>query len=509
MKTEFQENLDFLMKLDDQSFQEFVDSSVIFPLKPIEATIPIFHRILNLEIRLPSPKLISYLNLQGRKYNLSYYLSKSKLSLQNHVLLMSFNNQPQKIRLSAYEFEDIKQLKPEFTKLLKSLKFDFKNLFYYVFLNPDISIDDSTRIDVEMLLLQVLELESIFGSGKLYLLKVLIDKESLELAMEALLEGEVYVDCPKDLDYDVQSLYFLNNTHVETQDQVSQQSYQVNVLSDRRNIFDGDEFDVFTNGGELKKSTEVVVDHQKDKTIQLALNQEVERQTLILLAEKHNQEQRQILEQHQLKPQNEQDDDTQAPIKSKKDTRKENKIEMDMKKDHHKLLASIEDDEADDSYDHIKTPTKLVISQTEKQLIKLYQENSGIFHRSLRKTKERNEILKDLKWSDEQFEGWYLVFCRNPLKEMFLENIEFGGDAEEDAHEEEDVNSTRSRGRSYIGNESSKQSNGASQSGRCQEKIVGEKDTAASTANGNTAGAAPGRARGRGRGGRGRWARPR
>ena len=57
-----------------------------------------------------------------------------------------------------------------------------------------------------------------------------------------------------------------------------------------------------------------------------------------------------------------------------------------------------------------------------------YLEKPEVFHKKMRKSKERGELLRKLCVTDEQIEGWALVFERNPHKNalinMFLEEIE-------------------------------------------------------------------------------------
>jgi hypothetical protein len=55
-----------------------------------------------------------------------------------------------------------------------------------------------------------------------------------------------------------------------------------------------------------------------------------------------------------------------------------------------------------------------------------YLDHPEIFHKKMRKSKERKELLGKLLVTDEQIEGWALVFEKNPHKNaiinMFLEN---------------------------------------------------------------------------------------
>jgi hypothetical protein len=55
-----------------------------------------------------------------------------------------------------------------------------------------------------------------------------------------------------------------------------------------------------------------------------------------------------------------------------------------------------------------------------KKYLPHYLENSQIFHKNMRKSKERKELLAKLSVTDEQIEGWSLVFERNPHKNALI-----------------------------------------------------------------------------------------
>ncbi len=49
----------------------------------------------------------------------------------------------------------------------------------------------------------------------------------------------------------------------------------------------------------------------------------------------------------------------------------------------------------------------------EQTLVKLYMNEPRIFSRQARKTAERKQWLNHLQMTDEQFEGWFIMFERN------------------------------------------------------------------------------------------------
>ncbi|CAG8498284.1 14842_t:CDS:2 [Dentiscutata erythropus] len=69
----------------------------------------------------------------------------------------------------------------------------------------------------------------------------------------------------------------------------------------------------------------------------------------------------------------------------------------------------------------------------ESELIKAFQSDQSIFERTnaVRKSDKRARLRNITQMTDEQLEGWYIMFQRNPRKDKILEKYEFKGNREE------------------------------------------------------------------------------
>ncbi|KAF9154556.1 hypothetical protein BG015_000632 [Linnemannia schmuckeri] len=175
------------------------------------------------------------------------------------------------------------------------------------------------------------------------------------------------------------------------------------VLSTRRNIFDGDEFDMFS-GNQVDK-TKISRGKRGPKDVEVVL------------------------------------DDKEFVIQHKSAIMK--------------AVESMYDDEYDDTYDSMgltnntETSFKLVDAVNEDEgnntqpqqlhmdpsiaheevLINMYTSNKDVFNRNgeARRSKKRQELRNLTKMSDEQLEGWAIMFGRNPRKEAIAQKYEFSG----------------------------------------------------------------------------------
>ncbi|KAJ3326038.1 hypothetical protein HDV06_002423 [Boothiomyces sp. JEL0866] len=168
------------------------------------------------------------------------------------------------------------------------------------------------------------------------------------------------------------------------------------ILSSRRNIFDGDQFDVFAH----------TVDPSK-----------------VQIGKKKN-----IDSEH-------------------------GRLEF-LKSQREKILATqFDDDEYDDTYDSVDflpasnedLPKDSVDSKPdpiEKKLVEMYNVNEAIFHQSQRKSLARQALVKQTGWSNEQIEGWYIMLNRNPKKDFVLQKYEFRGNKHVEDESTEDKSET-------------------------------------------------------------------
>ncbi|KAJ3277039.1 hypothetical protein HDV01_000091 [Terramyces sp. JEL0728] len=162
------------------------------------------------------------------------------------------------------------------------------------------------------------------------------------------------------------------------------------ILSNRRNIFDGDQFDVFSH----------TVDPSK----------------------------------------------VQVGKKENADTEQERVDFLHSQRE--KILATqYDDDEYDDTYDSAdfvpvsnedlpKDNDYSKPDPIEKKLVEMYNINEAIFHQSQRKSLARQALVKQTGWSNEQIEGWYIMLNRNPKKDLVLQKYEFKGNKHVEEHPE-------------------------------------------------------------------------
>ncbi|KAG9298841.1 hypothetical protein G9A89_015862 [Geosiphon pyriformis] len=68
----------------------------------------------------------------------------------------------------------------------------------------------------------------------------------------------------------------------------------------------------------------------------------------------------------------------------------------------------------------------------ESELIKTYTTDPSVFERTnqVRKSKKREELRRITQMTDEQLEGWFIMFQRNPRKDRLLEKYEWRGQQE-------------------------------------------------------------------------------
>ncbi|KAF7732111.1 hypothetical protein EC973_006366 [Apophysomyces ossiformis] len=165
------------------------------------------------------------------------------------------------------------------------------------------------------------------------------------------------------------------------------------VLASRRNIFDNDEFDVFARK-ELDKD-KVHMGKKSRGTAEKMLNDKS-----FVTSEKSN-----ILERIYNMYEDEYDD-TYDDI---------NEVSGRVQ------LQAIEGD--GEGIDTVRVKKEEVDPGllNENELVHMYVEDRELFSRSSRKSAKRAELRKRTKMSDEQLEGWAVMFDRNPRKQRILD----------------------------------------------------------------------------------------
>lgn len=92
-----------------------------------------------------------------------------------------------------------------------------------------------------------------------------------------------------------------------------------------------------------------------------------------------------------------------------------------------RMVYESDEDERDDTYEGQEGPEEdsqanAKLDRIQQYLFQLYSSNKGVFEKTERKSKARNELKKTTEWSDEQIEGWARMLERNPRQFKMLES---------------------------------------------------------------------------------------
>ncbi|CAG8624228.1 1996_t:CDS:2 [Ambispora gerdemannii] len=274
------------------------------------------------------------------------------------------------------------------------------------------SIDDEVKRG--SLISQVKDLFPELGEGFIEHCLIALN-ENPETVVDHLLENNLPDELVK-LDRSLPRLPSRSNEKDGTLSNIEAES----PLANRRNIFDNDEFDVFA-GKQLDSSRTFAPQSNYNLVIVMAD---------IVAVESRGSAQRML-------------DD-----KSFVESYKESIIES--------AYTSLYEDEYDDTYDTSGLQTgafdihlldELEESEAgpsrhnqidpgvlhESELIKMYQNDPSVFERTnaTRKSKKREQLCRITEMTDEQIEGWFIMFQRNPRKNKLLEKYEWKGQQKE------------------------------------------------------------------------------
>ncbi|KAJ3026965.1 hypothetical protein HK097_006269, partial [Rhizophlyctis rosea] len=181
-------------------------------------------------------------------------------------------------------------------------------------------------------------------------------------------------------------------------DQPTDQLVPETMLSTRRNVFDGDEFDVFARGTVDRSK---VVFGKKDENAEEVIND----RTFV-------RENKASLLDTQYDDYDDEYDDTYDST----DIKLAGTVELHMLDEDENLVDGKRVEEPEDPF-----------AQFEPELVGLYESNKGIFDKGARKTPEREKFKKRTGMSDEQLEGWGKMFDRNPRRGKVMEKYEWRG----------------------------------------------------------------------------------
>ncbi|KAG0276880.1 hypothetical protein BGZ95_006902 [Linnemannia exigua] len=183
----------------------------------------------------------------------------------------------------------------------------------------------------------------------------------------------------------------------------SESMEEQDVLSTRRNIFDGDEFDMFS-GNQVDKN-KISRGKRGPKDVQVVLDDK----TFV------TQQKSAILKAVESMYDDEYDDTYDSMGLT-------NNTETSFK-----LVDAVNEDESNNAQ-----PRQLHMDPSidhEEVLINMYTSNKDVFNRNgeTRRSKKRQELRNLTKMSDEQLEGWAVMFSRNPRKDIIAQKYEFSG----------------------------------------------------------------------------------
>ncbi|KAF8931986.1 hypothetical protein BGZ58_007298 [Dissophora ornata] len=186
-----------------------------------------------------------------------------------------------------------------------------------------------------------------------------------------------------------------------------EQQQEQDVLSGRRNIFDGDEFDVFS--GKVVDKSKVSRGKKGPKDVEVVLDDK----TFV------TQHKSAILQAVDSMYDDEYDDtyDSMGVNNVGADFRSVEDVESFVDEAAAKKAVGSAQMKLDPSIEH------------EEVLINLYTGQKEVFNRNAeaRRSKKRQELRNLTKMSDEQLEGWAIMFGRNPRKAEITHKYEFSG----------------------------------------------------------------------------------
>ncbi|ODV84504.1 hypothetical protein CANARDRAFT_200671 [[Candida] arabinofermentans NRRL YB-2248] len=84
-----------------------------------------------------------------------------------------------------------------------------------------------------------------------------------------------------------------------------------------------------------------------------------------------------------------------------------------------RLLYESDEDEPDDTYD-TTTTTSPLNNEIELKLFEIYKTNPDLLSRQSRYSTFRNKLKSEIKWTDEQIEGWFIILLKNPKRLKML-----------------------------------------------------------------------------------------
>lgn len=115
--------------------------------------------------------------------------------------------------------------------------------------------------------------------------------------------------------------------------------------------------------------------------------------------------------------------DTKVELMFGKKEKSLDEMDSDLKKKTLAMLYDAQEDEPDDTYisNELTSGSKQDTSIQEKTLFGLFKSNRAALDRSDRNSPFRMELKKELKWSDEQIEGWARMLDKSPARFRDLE----------------------------------------------------------------------------------------
>ncbi|KAJ3079419.1 hypothetical protein HDU99_010946 [Rhizoclosmatium hyalinum] len=196
-----------------------------------------------------------------------------------------------------------------------------------------------------------------------------------------------------------------------------------NVLSERKNIFDNDEFDVFSKA---KVDTKKVIWGKKDKTGGLDLDDTSDQKQAVLALhanalqeeEEYERIKREMDEQRMY-------DDEYDDTYDSSDIKLAGTVELHMLDESEMSVDSsrIKRVHAVDDAEDIKPKSNgISTSAIEQELFNIASgPGKSVFEKTSRKSVARQRLKAKFGWSDEQLEGWFVMFSRNPHQQRALE----------------------------------------------------------------------------------------
>ncbi|KAI8927272.1 hypothetical protein BC831DRAFT_452883 [Entophlyctis helioformis] len=181
------------------------------------------------------------------------------------------------------------------------------------------------------------------------------------------------------------------------------------LLANRRNVYDGDELDVFSRGNTVDRTKITQGKTERAHLIEQERTQFVQDVKSVILESQYDEY-----------------DDEYDDTYDSTDIRLAGTVELHMGDENETAVLDRKQRMADANNQDSSDPTL----SFEAFLVSMYTSDPSVFQQSQRKSAKRAQMRQMTGMSDEQIEGWFKMLERNPRKGRVLEKYEWRGNHE-------------------------------------------------------------------------------